>query len=275
MARQIVLGAFALGAALGLAWLLARLRAEPAVTPAPPSPPCNGGGSSAELLSLATTVAAQDSGLLGDLLPRFRQATGLRLDAYPLERERVLDRARRGFVDAVLVDAPAAERSLVAAGDGIEPETLFCREFVLVGPREDPAGVARARTAREAMRAIARAGLFFASRGDDSDAHAKERDLWHSAGVNPSAAPGGHYLSAHAGVAPEKHHPVGAGSGSLTTGRDPARGPRSPVAWASRSPGVPAHTLPSGAFLGLLNKNAILWSEGVLLKKDKIQLKSG
>src|SRR5262245_29407165 len=128
LVRHLALVAAAVALGAGAAWVGAALSGRDEVSPALPTPPCSASGSSSELLSLATTTSVSEIGLLADLLPRFQQATGIRVDAYPLGSGKALERGRKGAVDALLVHSPAEERAFVAAGDGIERRTLFTND---------------------------------------------------------------------------------------------------------------------------------------------------
>ncbi len=133
---------------------------------------------------LATTTSTQDSGLLDVLVPRFEQQRGIDVKVIAVGTGAALRMAASGDADAVLVHAPASERTYVEAGDLVEGRLVMHNDFVIVGPRVDPAGVGRQRTATDAMRAIASRGTFI-SRGDESGTHTQELALWATAGINP------------------------------------------------------------------------------------------
>lgn len=97
----------------------------------------------------------------------------------------MLELGRRGDADLLLVHAPAAERRFMDAGYGTEQTPLMRNDFVVVGPPDDPAGTAGARSAAEAFARIAAAGARFVSRGDSSGTHERELALWRVAGVRP------------------------------------------------------------------------------------------
>ena len=104
-----------------------------------------------------------------------------------------------GDADVILVHARAREDAFVAEGHGTERHDVMYNDFVIVGPTDDPAGVAGMSSAAEALAAIAAAGAPFASRGDDSGTHTKEMSLWEAAGVTPDPA-GGWYNSLGQGM---------------------------------------------------------------------------
>ena len=133
---------------------------------------------------LATTTSTQDSGLLDILVPRFEQRRGIEVKVIAVGTGAALRMAASGNADVVLVHAPASERTYVEAGDLVEGRLVMHNDFVIVGPRGDPAGVGRERTAADAMRAIAARGTFI-SRGEESGTHTQELALWATAGINP------------------------------------------------------------------------------------------
>jgi tungstate transport system substrate-binding protein len=153
---------------------------------------CGGGdsggaprGGSRELL-LASTTSTEDSGLLDVLIPAFEAETGYNVKLISGGSGQAITLARRGDIDVLLVHSPDAEREMVAAGQGIERALVMHNDFVLVGPPDDPAGAGEALSLGAAMRAIARAGAAFVSRGDDSGTHVAELRLWADVGVDPS-----------------------------------------------------------------------------------------
>jgi tungstate transport system substrate-binding protein len=133
---------------------------------------------------LATTTSTQDSGLLDVLVPRFEREAKVEVKVIAVGTGAALRMASSGDADVVLVHAPASERAYVESGHLIEGRLVMHNDFVIVGPRSDPAGVSRARTVADAMRAIATGGSFI-SRGDQSGTHSQELTLWAAAGINP------------------------------------------------------------------------------------------
>jgi tungstate transport system substrate-binding protein len=135
---------------------------------------------------LVTTTSTYDSGLLDVLLPVFAEQTGITVKPIAVGTGAALAMADRGEADAVLVHAPAAERELVQNGTLINRRLVMHNDFVIVGPSEDPAKVATASAAAEALDLIRNAEALFISRGDDSGTHKKELALWAELGVEPS-----------------------------------------------------------------------------------------
>ncbi len=136
------------------------------------------------VLTLASTTSTAQSGLFDHLLPRFRQASGIAVRVVAVGTGQALDIARRGDADAVLVHDVAAERRFVADGHGIDRREIMRNDFVLIGPRHDPAGAAGDDILR-AMRQLAQTRALFVSRGDRSGTHEAERRFWTEAGVAP------------------------------------------------------------------------------------------
>jgi tungstate transport system substrate-binding protein len=160
-----------------------------------------------ESMILATTTSTADTGLLDELVPRFEEQSGITVKVIAVGTGAALRMASTGDADAVLVHSPAAEQKYVASGDLVEGRRVMHNDFVVVGPRDDPARVRQAQTAADAMRAIARAGGFI-SRGDESGTHAQELALWQQAGVDPRSLPRreetGQGMGATLGIADQK-----------------------------------------------------------------------
>lgn len=139
----------------------------------------------ARVLRLATTTSTENSGLLKVLLPRFTERTGIDVRVLAVGTGQALRLGQNGDVDVVLVHAPPAEEKFVNAGFGVNRRAVMYNDFVLVGPKSDPAQIAQAGSAADAMARIAKSGQIFVSRGDDSGTNKKERRLWQEAGIQP------------------------------------------------------------------------------------------
>ncbi len=139
-------------------------------------------------IRLATTTSTDNSGLLGVLLPPFERATGCAVDVIAVGTGKALRLGENGDVDVVLVHAPEAEERFMARGFGVNRRAVMHNDFVVVGPPDDPAGLAGAGGVAEAFRRLASGKVRFVSRGDDSGTHKKERALWKLAGVEPKGA---------------------------------------------------------------------------------------
>ncbi len=152
-----------------------------------------------QVLRLATTTSTADSGLLDAILPVFEAAHNARVDVVAVGTGQALALGASGDADVILVHARAREDEFMAAGDGKQRWDVMYNDFVLVGPADDPAGVAGADSISAALSAIAAAEASFASRGDDSGTHSKELSLWTAAGLAP-APEAGWYLSLGQGM---------------------------------------------------------------------------
>ncbi len=138
-------------------------------------------------LILATTTSTQDSGLLDELLPEFTRESGWQVKTLAVGSGQAIELGRRGEADVLLVHSPAAEEKLVAEGVTGSRRLVMHNDFVLVGPKADPAGI-RGTASGQAMKKIAAAKAVFVSRGDESGTHAKEKDLWSKAGTTPGGS---------------------------------------------------------------------------------------
>ena len=141
-----------------------------------------------QIVRLATTTSTENSGLLDALLPRFEAASGYRVHVIAVGTGKALRMGRDGDVDVVLVHAPAAEQRFVDLGFGEQRLPVMFNDFVLVGPHTDPAGLAQAADAADAMARISASRATFVSRGDDSGTYKKERSLWKQADLIPEGA---------------------------------------------------------------------------------------
>ncbi len=137
-------------------------------------------------LKFATTTSTETSGLLYELLPPFEKEFGIRVDVIAVGTGKALKLAENGDVDVVLVHAPEAEKAFMEAGFGIRRRAVMYNDFVIVGPPADPAHIRGMKSAVDALRAIARQGQVFVSRGDESGTHQKEKQLWQKVGVLPT-----------------------------------------------------------------------------------------
>ncbi len=143
---------------------------------------CGGGDD----VILATTTSTDDSGLLDVLVPAFEKETGYSLTVIAVGSGQALEMARRGDADVVLAHAPSSEEALEAEGVVMNRRLVMHNDFVIVGPEDDPAGVADAPDALAALEAIAGAAAPFFSRGDDSGTHQLELALWGELGFDPT-----------------------------------------------------------------------------------------
>lgn len=142
---------------------------------------------------VASTTSTQDSGLFGHILPLFKARSGIDVKVVAQGTGQALDTARRGDADVVLVHARAQEEKFVADGFGVKRFDLMYNDFVLIGPKSDPAGVKGTKDIVAALQAIQKKAAPFISRGDKSGTHSAELRLWKQAGIDIAAAKGPWY----------------------------------------------------------------------------------
>jgi tungstate transport system substrate-binding protein len=142
---------------------------------------------------VASTTSTQDSGLFGYLLPIFKQATGITVKVIAQGTGQALDTARRGDADVAFVHARAAEEKFIAEGAGVKRFAVMYNDFVLIGPKGDPAGIRGSKDIVAALKTIQAKGAPFVSRGDRSGTHQAELALWKDAGIDIAAAKGPWY----------------------------------------------------------------------------------
>lgn len=133
---------------------------------------------------VASTTSTQDSGLFGHILPMFKARTGIDVKVVAQGTGQALDTARRGDADVVFVHARPAEEKFVAEGFGVKRYPVMYNDFILVGPKSDPAGVKGSKDIVAALGAIKAKGADFISRGDKSGTHQAELNLWKIAGID-------------------------------------------------------------------------------------------
>lgn len=148
-------------------------------------------------LTLATTTSTQDSGLLDSILPEFEAETGADVEVVAVGTGQALQLGEDGNADVLLVHARAREDAFMEAGHGVRREDVMFNDFIIVGPADDPAGVAGMTDAPAALAQIAAAEAPFVSRGDDSGTHTKEKSIWAAADIEPT---GDWYISAGQGM---------------------------------------------------------------------------
>ena len=138
-----------------------------------------------DTIKLATTTSTENSGLLSALLPKFEAESGYKVQVIATGTGKALKLAQQGDVDVVMTHAPAAEAKFVEQGYGIMPRGIMENDFVVLGPKADPAHIRDSQTAEEAFTKIAKANAPFISRGDNSGTHMKELAIWQGTGVTP------------------------------------------------------------------------------------------
>jgi tungstate transport system substrate-binding protein len=149
---------------------------------------------------VASTTSTQDSGLFDYLLPIVKRKTGITVKVIAQGTGQALDTARRGDADVVFVHAKSAELKFVAEGESVKRYPVMYNDFVLIGPRSDPAGTKGLTDVGNALRKIRDKRTAFISRGDRSGTHLAELELWKDAGVDIEKEKGGWYKSIGQGM---------------------------------------------------------------------------
>jgi tungstate transport system substrate-binding protein len=169
------------------------------------------GGHSADGASrnviLSTTTSTQDSGLLDALVPLFEKQSGYSVKTISVGTGQSLELAAKGDADVSLVHAPSLEKRYVADGKLQNRRLVMYNDFVIVGPKDDSAKIAKFKSAGAALKAIERASAPFISRGDNSGTHNLEKSLWKAAGIQPSGSwyiESGQGMGATLGIAQER-----------------------------------------------------------------------
>jgi tungstate transport system substrate-binding protein len=155
-----------------------------------------------KFIIVSSTTSTQDSGLFGHILPIFRQKTGIEVRVVAQGTGQALDTGRRGDADVVFVHDKAAEEKFIAEGAGIDRREVMYNDFVLIGPKSDPAGIAGGKDIAASLKKIADSKAAFASRGDKSGTHAAELRLWRLAGIDIARDKGPWYRETGQGMGP-------------------------------------------------------------------------
>lgn len=140
------------------------------------------------VIRMATTTSTQNSGLLDYLLPLFKQRTGIEVQTIAVGTGKALRMGREGDVDVVMVHARPAELKFVEEGYGVDRSEFMYNDFVLVGPKSDPAAIGAEKDVTSALKKIATSQSLFVSRGDDSGTHKKELSLWKAGSIKPAGS---------------------------------------------------------------------------------------
>jgi tungstate transport system substrate-binding protein len=152
-------------------------------------------------ITVSSTTSTEQSGLFGQLLPAFEKASGIKVRVVALGTGQALDLARRGDADVVFVHDKAAEEKFIAEGYGVKRQEVMYNDFVVIGPKADPAKAA-GKDILEGLRRIEAAKAAFVSRGDKSGTHAAELRYWKAAGVDLDKAKGPWYRDTGSGMGP-------------------------------------------------------------------------
>ena len=155
-----------------------------------------------KFIVVASTTSTEQSGLFSHLLPALEKDTGIRVRVVAVGTGQALDIGRRGDADVVFVHDRAAEDKFMSEGEGVRRYPVMYNDFVLIGPKQDPAKVAGGKDVLEALRKIEGAKTPFVSRGDRSGTHAAELRYWKDAGVDLDKTKGPWYRDTGSGMGP-------------------------------------------------------------------------
>ncbi len=159
-----------------------------------------------------STTSTKNSGLYEHILPMVKADLGITVNVVTVGTGQAIKNARNCDGDVLLVHAKPAEEKFVADGYGVSRSDLMYNDFIIVGPPADPAGIAGSSDAKAALKKIAASQALFASRGDDSGTHKKEKRLWKAAGVDPSSGSGKWYRETGSGMGATLNAGVGMGA---------------------------------------------------------------
>ncbi|MDA0997544.1 MAG: substrate-binding domain-containing protein [Proteobacteria bacterium] len=153
-----------------------------------------------KFITVASTTSTANSGLFEFMLPKFKAKTGIDVRVVAVGTGKAIKLAENGDADVLFVHHKPSEEKFVAAGFGVKRSDAMYNDFVVVGPKSDPAKMKSTKTAKDALKMVADAKAPFASRGDDSGTHKKELSLWKDAGIDVKAASGSWYRATGSGM---------------------------------------------------------------------------
>lgn len=153
-------------------------------------------------ITVASTTSTEQSGLFGHLLPIYEKKSGVKIHVVALGTGQALDVARRGDADVVFVHARAAEEKFLAEGEGVKRFPVMYNDFVLIGPKSDPAKIGGGKDIVVALKKLEAAHAPFVSRGDRSGTHMAELALWKTAGIDIDKSKGAWYRDTGQGMGP-------------------------------------------------------------------------
>ncbi|MGC8602698.1 MAG: extracellular solute-binding protein [Desulfomonilaceae bacterium] len=148
-------------------------------------------------LRMSTTTSTENSGLLGVVLPPFEKENNVKVDVIAVGTGKALKLGENGDVDVVFVHSKPAEDKFVAEGFGVDRRDVMYNDFIIIGPKDDPAKIKNLKSAVQAFKKIAETQALFISRGDDSGTNLKEKDIWKATGIIPK---GSWYMEAGKGM---------------------------------------------------------------------------
>jgi len=167
-------------------------------------------------ITVASTTSTEQSGLFNYILPIYKAKTGMEVRVIAQGTGQALKTGERGDADVVFVHDTAAEEKFVAAGFGIGRREVMYNDFVVVGPKTDPAGIRNMKDVSAGLKKIATSKSLFASRGDDSGTHKTELRLWKAAGIDVKAASGKWYRETGSGMGATLNTAAGLNAYTLT-----------------------------------------------------------
>jgi len=153
-------------------------------------------------ITVASTTSTEQSGLFKHLLPIFEKKTGIQVRVVALGTGQALDMGRRGDADVVFVHAKPLEEKFLAEGFGVKRQDVMYNDFVVIGPKADPAKIGGGKDTLEAFRKIRSAQAPFVSRGDRSGTHFAELEIWKAAGIDIAKDKGAWYRDTGQGMGP-------------------------------------------------------------------------
>ena len=159
-------------------------------------------GAQEKFITVASTTSTEQSGLFKHILPIFEQKTGVKVRVVAQGTGQALDMGRRGDADVVFVHDPVAEQKFVADGFGVNYKQVMYNDFVLIGPKADPATIAGGKDILAALQKVEAAKAPFVSRADKSGTHAAEVRYWKSAGIDIAKQKGPWYKETGSGMGP-------------------------------------------------------------------------
>src|SRR5439155_3724162 len=173
-------------------------------------------GAADRFIVVGSTTSTQDSGLFGWLLPAFTKVSGIEVRIVAKGTGEAIKLGQSGDADVLLVHDPKSEMQFVAEGYGVKRYAFMYNDFILVGPKADPAHIAGDGNVVDAMKKIAASGAPFASRGDNSGTNKAELRLWRTAGVDPKPGSGKWYLETGSGMGATLNTAVGKAAYALS-----------------------------------------------------------
>ncbi|HSC00347.1 MAG TPA: extracellular solute-binding protein [Burkholderiaceae bacterium] len=177
---------------------------------------CASAQAQTSFITVASTTSTEQSGLFKHLLPAYEKKTGVQVRVVALGTGQALDMGRRGDADVVFVHAKPLEEKFVAEGYGVRRYEVMYNDFVLVGPKSDPAKVGGTKDIVAALQKIKAAQVPFASRGDKSGTHFAELQLWKMAGIDIAKDKGPWYRDTGSGMGPTLNTAAGMNAYALT-----------------------------------------------------------